>query len=375
MAFSNQGSSDQKQHLNLSTYAWTILTYDSFCFSKTADSQAVPLSTLLNRIFENFYETASASLAIYHAHLLEENKQVLDNFLISNASENLSNSETEDLFNRLAEYTASQQIQKISDEHSHSLKQKGSGKKFRLNNKNFDYLTNPSKTCHEEQYYSSIGQYLKAVFEEYAALPQIERERIYYRDSVSAIEDGIQKVKIVRITHNNGSCYDFKPYQIMSDPASSHLYLTGFSKPVNHTQNYDITRQLVPTIARPASMRISNIAEVKIMSSKSGKLTQQEKEKVLSILDTNGVQFMSDSPVEIRIRLTPYGIRTYNSRIRMRPPCIRIEEDNIYVFYCTTRQIAYYFLEYGRDAEVLDPPSLRDYFKKWFSFASDCYQD
>lgn len=378
MAFSDQGSSDNKQHLNLSTHAWTILTYDSFCFS--SKEQALPLSTLLNRIFENFYETANASLSIYHAQLLHDNRQMLEVFLHSSSSSpavsaDVSEDETKELFDRLAEYIASQQIQEISERRSRSLKQKGTGKKFRINNKNFDYLTNSRKTCHEELYYSSIGQYLKAVFEEYAELPQLERERVYYRDTVSAIEDGIQSARIIRITHRNSACYDFKPYQIMSDPASAHLYLVGFSTPVNHSLNYDVTRQLVPATARPASIRISNISEVKILSSKSGKLTQSQKEKVIHTLQENGVQFMSDDPMEIRIRLTPKGIQSYNFQIQMRPPYVRIEEDNVYVFYCTTRQAAYYFLTYGQNAEVLEPLSLREHFKKWFSSAADCYLD
>lgn len=379
MAFSNQGSSDHKQHLNLSTYAWTILTYDSFCFSPASpspDSKAVPLATLLNRIFENFHEEANASLAIHRAKLLDDSKQMISTFLDSETSpENIPSPQTKVIFDKLAESIVSQRIQEISDKRSRSLKQKGIGIKFRLNNKNFEYLTSNYSTCKEDYYYSSIGQYLKAVFEEYAELPQLERERVYYRNIVYTVEDGIQKGKLLCITHNNKSCYNFKPYQIMSDTASAHLYLAGFSFPVNRSQSSDTTRQLSPVIARPASMRISNMAEVKIVSDKSGKLTQKEREQVLSILQTNSVQFMSDGPVEIRIRLTSRGIKNYNSRIRMRPSYIRIEEDNIYVFYCTTRQIIYYFIEYGEDAEILTPQSLRNDFKKCFSNAANLYEE
>ena len=76
MPFCDQGSSDRKQYLNLSMEAWEIINYDQCRFAST-DSKGpkLPLSTFLNQIFQNFYETADASIALQaenHAQKLRE---------------------------------------------------------------------------------------------------------------------------------------------------------------------------------------------------------------------------------------------------------------------------------------------------------------
>ena len=71
MAFSDQGSIDNKQYINLSMDAWAIIEYDQYRFASSDEIvRKIPLSTLLNRIFQNFYEIADASIAqIGRAHV------------------------------------------------------------------------------------------------------------------------------------------------------------------------------------------------------------------------------------------------------------------------------------------------------------------
>ena len=73
---------------------------------------------------------------------------------------------------------------------------KGEGIKIRINNENYQYLTDQNGLCHEEKYYrrgkgrdskASAGMYIKAVLEEYVRKPYLEREAIYYQEQINSL--------------------------------------------------------------------------------------------------------------------------------------------------------------------------------------------
>ena len=76
-----------------------------------------------------------------------------------------------------------------------------------------------------------------------------------------------------------------------------------------------------------------------------------------------GIPFLLNDVVEIGIRLTPEGISKYNSILHLRPPYTRKTKDGLYIFHSTEMQIEFYFLKFGKDAEVLYPQSLRNKFR------------
>ena len=73
-------------------------------------------------------------------------------------------------------------------------------------------------------------------------------------------------------------------------------------------------------------------------------LTKSDIENIEKELRNKGVQFMRGESQEIKIRLNEDGQKLYNRILHLRPKYIRIEEENIYVFDCSLKQIEYYFL-------------------------------
>ena len=227
MPFCDQGSSDRKQYLNLSMEAWEIINYDQCRFAST-DSKGpkLPLSTFLNQIFQNFYETADASIALQaenHAQKLREilsdgedrsglrkksspsrgrkpgrtadsmeNSNSVGSTNNMNSADSMDNMNCADSTNRM-----DRTIEKLTAAYVEKLREKstsyakGKGEKFRLNQENFSYLTDEDSECQEELFYSSIGQYLKALFEEYASLTHLQREAVYYRSVLETIQQAV----------------------------------------------------------------------------------------------------------------------------------------------------------------------------------------
>ncbi len=373
MAFSDQGSSDNKQYLNLSMEAWKIIEYDRCRFASTESSgNKLPLSTFLNRIFLNFYEAADASIALQADNYARELREILSDGEDRSGIKKRRVSSADSMDTSIEKLTLSyvERLQKKSESYK-----KGKGEKFRLNNENFIYLTDPGSDCQENLYYTSIGQYLKALFEEYAALMHLQREAIYYRPLLETIQQAFDSNLAVRVTHVNGHQFEFQPYKVLCDPTYTHHYLAGYSTPLNVEIDYDTTFQPVPCRPRPASMRISNICDAKLVRRKSGKLTAKQKIELETLLSSNGSQFLADDTQEILVRLTPEGIKKYNYRLNLRPGYAEIIEPDIYVFRCSERQIEYYFFNFGKDAVILKPDRLRQYFRKLYEDAAKAYEN
>ena len=410
MPFCDQGSSDRKQYLNLSMEAWEIINYDQCRFAST-DSKGpkLPLSTFLNQIFQNFYETADASIALQAENHAQKLREILsdgedrsglrkksspsrgrkpgrtadsmensnsvgstNNMNSADSMDNMNSADSTNSMDRTIEKLTAAYVEKLREKSTSYAK--GKGEKFRLNQENFSYLTDEDSECQEELFYSSIGQYLKALFEEYASLTHLQREAVYYRSVLETIQQAFDSNSAVRVTHVRGFQFEFQPYRVLSDLSSTYHYLIGYSTPLNMDIDYDVTNQPVPCRTRPATMRISNIADAKVVRRKSGKLTARQKEELKTILNDNGPQFMADDTHEIHIHLTPDGISRYNYQLALRPEYTKIIEPDIYVFRCSERQIEYYFFNFGKDAEILKPENLRKHFARRYREAAEGYK-
>jgi hypothetical protein len=273
MAFES-GSLDQSQRVNLSEQAGLVMESDRVLFCKEDESP----NAFLNRVFAEFKDSAHASVAIA---LARERQRVLDSFARRPEQERTQAADI------CMQYLKS----KIAVVKQHP---KGTSVKFRLNQENFHYLTTDSE-CREDRYYkdpsgkAKISLYLKALFEEYAALPLHRRERIYYAKTCEMIElairDGIQlKIKVA-----SGREYYVKPYEIRLD---IYHYLTGISMPVTDDDSVE---------GKSAAFRISAIADIRLVKSRSGYLTEAMKKKLQKDIRQKGVQFLTNELSNIRI--------------------------------------------------------------------------
>lgn len=333
MAFP-QINTDQKQHLNLSEEAWLILEQDRAAFG--GDN----LTGFLNHILLNYCEQAEASLFRTRQKKLQEYQKNLSGL-------------PEEYRTRAAEILADRDI-KIIQERVRSYK-KGHSFKFRLNNELVAYLTEePGRksqvnNCREDQYYEGhIGLYLKALLEEYARLPYLEREKICFAPYFVTIKNCIKSGNKIKVQVSSGNEYLMRPYQVMTDAQSTYHYLIAWSDEED----------------RPFSYRISSLQCVR-QTSQGGKLTAEKKKRIEQALQEKDVPYIAGTVQKIRVQLTLSGINKYQSILHLRPQCHSIEDENIYVFHCTTYQAEYYFSKFGPDATVLSPEKLADKLRRF----------
>lgn len=345
MAFLDSGSLDNKQHLNLSTSAMQIVENDMLVFGSVKN-----LSGFLNRVFSNYADDAEASISI----ALEKEKIRLDE-VMRTLPMDMRNASIDRL---------------IRDYKGHLIKMvknysKGEGIKFRINQRNFDYLTQEDSECHEDLYYARIGQYFKALIEEYASKAFLDRERIYYKDTFALITNAIERQRQLKVRVPSGKTFYVYPYMITPSQGAAHHYLIGRTMPING--------ESMEQNATNASLRISNLNSIKILESKSGRLTNEQKRGLDYEILKKGPQFMVNETSDIHVYLSPIGKQKYNNQLHLRPQYINIIDDNIYVFQCTELQIEYYFFKFGKDAKILKPQKLSEKLSRQYEEALNFY--
>ena len=348
MAFEWQNFTRDKQHINLSECAIGIMESDMNSFNETK------VSAFLNRIFENYYETADASISIRLEDEKEKLHSLLDNSFDKPTVQKVISLLTENKKDELLTTT--------------STYKKGVGFKFRIRNDNFDYLEGPD--CKENNYYPRLGEYYKAVIEEYSLKPYFERERIYYKSYSDIIEAAIKYGYQLKITLRTKNAFMISPYALMTDSSKNYNYLVGYGKCISGENIED---------KKPFSFRLTNITSIKTYKTlnscfrKEDKINLSKKKEIEAILSQRGVQFVFSDTSDIKIKLTPTGKKMYHSQKHLRPDFTRIIDDDIYVFNCTANQIEFYFFKFGKNAKIIEPAELSQKFEQMYKDAAETY--
>jgi len=326
------GNEDHKQRVNLSSLARSVIETDRSVFDEGGS-----LSGFLNRIITAFRDTAEASVDLTVAE--RQQQLLMENY-------------PPEIISRLVKTYRAQLMQKIQDYPA------GDSLTFRLNNHNFKILYEDRA---ESTAYTAPSKYLKALLEEYARLAPGDRERIYYAPLIRqhlmpALSAGhLLEVQV------GGKEFWVKPHSLMSDGFNAHLYLVGIVCRIDEVVQTNI-----------ASFRVSRLEQVK-QKKQNGKLTAEEKRLVEKQLQQVGVQYLVGSSDRIKVRLSPAGRQAFLQRNYMRPTPEQIDGD-VYYFNCTPMQIHNYFLAFGKDAEILEPVSLRRTFAKIYREAANIYE-
>lgn len=300
------------------------------------------LSGFINRIFKQYVPEAEASISLR----LNEKKGELDQSLEDIKDENAK----EKIVKILLKQEEDRLLKKVKSY------ERGKSVKFWLNKDNLHYLTGTTE-CNEEKYYGSRrGKYIKSVLEEYARLPYVQRERIYFADFLEKIQNAIQAKPShqLRVETSKGTVYSVYPYTIRCDPLSTANYLVGYSRQYDHPKD-DLNS---------CSFRISALKSIKEEKSKSAFLKASLNEELEKKISEQGVQFMVTDVEEVLVRLSPAGKDKYRRHPHLRPALKENTgpENDIFVFQCTTMQAEFYFFKFGADAEILKPISLRERF-------------
>lgn len=347
----NEGNMpENKQRINLSEPAYRVLENDADVFLQKQDN---PMSSfVINHIFRNYRETALSSIGI---RLKNEKNRLAD------CLADISNTPEKD---RTIEILLQSYEKKLVSFAQELLKVKAKMSNIRLDAENLSYLASVEGQKEGDFYNDNIGKYLKAVIEEYARLPYIEREKIYKKDIMEEIQLAIAGgniLKLALITTNqrkqNNVMY-VKPYCVMCDQESMYNYLVGYTSADGDEWNI-------------GSVRISSVTDCKLKARKV--LSQAEKGALLQAIQTKGVQFLSSNAEEkIVVEFTPHGESLYKKILHLRPSYVK-KEGNIYEFRCTMFHAETYFFRFGHDAKILEPQALANKFYMRFKSAQMLY--
>lgn len=347
MSFYDKAYTEHKKlHMNLSPYAWDTIHNDMFTFGNER------LSGFLNRIFHHYHPWADASIS------LAINKYIAE---LNNTLTTIQGHEEtkQKIINKLIDQKKEELIKKTQSYN------KGCSFKFWLNNENSEYLSAEYSECKEDLFYNTRSQYIKSVIEEYTRLPYIERELVYFQESIDLIQSAIDMKRQLHVETDTGNAYSVYPYQILCDSLSTTNYLTGYSQPYDSLEKKK----------HPCSFKISALNRIRVERSKSAFLKNVEKQFLEQIIKTHGVQFMVENTVEeVKVKLTNIGVYKYQRLTHLRPLLIDKQEDDVFVFKCTSAQAEFYFFKFGADAEIISPIELRDKFRSMYQSALTTYQ-
>lgn len=356
-------NTEQKQSINLSHYAISILHEDMEMF---APGQT--FTGFLNDIIERYCDRADAS--IYSA--IEKQRTRLRLALDHDPllSGNLKKDQLEHIVRLLDSETESRLLNKAR------LYDSGKSFTFRLNNRNCQHFSLDSElawpdTAYYGGYYS---RYLKAVIEEYCELPRFNREEIYFQEHLETIQHAIDAAKLLRVemespfSNSGKETWDVRPFALMPDASHLYHYLIGKSVRAGGLRRDE----------RIASIRLSRIRKLELLSkktSRSGMLSASEKKEIRQKIRSNTVYYLIGDECEIIIRFTDAGIQMYKNILFLRPSLHHVDNEGCYHFLCTQMQALRYFIPFGAEAEILSPQELRKTFAEKYRDAAKKYTD
>lgn len=343
---------DQKLNLTLPYSVWEVIYNDIQDFSPDITS-ATKLASFLNTIILNC--SNAPYLLPYPVNIPNQIAELRSEYAKSLPSE-ISYFRDDLLHNLDNTYESSLKSASIS-----SIKSKGLARKFRLNNKVFKEICKIDVSDSRVRIFEKPSIYLKILFIEYSKLPSSEREKIYFYPLVKIIEEAISSGKNLSITTCNQR-FDAVPYKLISDTALSHLYLIGVSScfPATDDSTY-----------KDASFRISRIQDISLSGIKKV-LTKTDKRRLEDNIRFNHLQFLIGKKYNIKIKFTKEGLSKYQTQSYLKPTFLS-KKDNVYEFCISREQLDAYFFKFGKDAEILEPEELRNYFIQKYKDALQAY--
>ena len=348
---------ENKQRINISDHAYLTLQNDMEIFlpqSVQSDLGKIP-SGLINRIFRNFRKSADSSIAcrlgekkMEYEHLLAKEKFGEKKKIIS-------------VF--IEDYKA-----KLLQEAERRLKEKGNSFYFRIDRDNLLYLVSEEGQDEKDYYTDNISFYIKAVIEEYAEMPYIEREFIYHRELVDEIELAKSEQKVLKIILKNerdgkNNIKYVKVLGIYRDKEYLYNYVAGLMCD-NRKGDW-----------KPGAVRLTSVNDCDRLE-QSAFISKENRDLVAEIIKRQGVQYLpaGDCDYRVVVEFTPKGEKMYQKMLHLRPLYVKRASERIYEFICPKLQAQSYFFRFGQEAKILEPPDLAEEFLKRYQSAAKKYQ-
>lgn len=203
------------------------------------------------------------------------------------------------------------------------------------------------------------GEYVSRILEIYAKKAYYERERIFYKECIEKAEAARDGGKLLELRYR-GTTKRVYPFDIRVDEWSSYNYLIG-------TEITDDGRKII-------DLRIAYISDYELANSEANARSPFPRAEIERKISECGVQFISEEPVTIKVKLTEPGKDMYNHMVFMRPVITSADASDIYTFKCSEKQARYYFFKFGKEAEIIEPEKLRNEFRADYEAAAELYK-
>ncbi len=322
-------SFESRQHINISSKSYNLLINDVQSYHLKT------LSALVNRIivYDNTSHISSVLLDSNPVSLINHKAKELDEILAFNTYDDII---VKNIKNTIIEHTI-KDIQKKYCSPTHGIQLK-----VHLNTKAMDCLSQTDSLIINT--YQKRGKYIAALLESFCSLTQENKELIIKDDIYTQLIIGINTNHTLRLRTSLQMDFLVKPFTIQSD--LNHQYLVCMSKLISSSEESDYI---------PASFRLDKITSI-TQTFYSSDLSPNEKNHLTDRIEQNGVAYVLDKLVPIKVHLTTQGLSMYYSISHLRP--IGNIKDNTFSGLCTMRQAQNYFSKFGKEAIVLEPKQL-----------------
>lgn len=340
---------ENKQRLNVSNHAYNVLQHDIDVFQVESERHSTPMTVLINHIFECFRDQAESSIST-----ALQNRRIKLTGQLSDMQDSSAREEAIGLL--LRSYAAD--LQKKSEDR---CKTKGEKITMRILHDNLCFLLSEEGQQEASAYRDKVGAYIKALLEEYSALPFVEREAIYFKKQKDEIDLAIQNKKLLRIVTRKQNISYVKPLELCQDKEHMYHYLLGFAAS-NKEGPWKV-----------ASFRLSHISSCK-RQAYSGILTPNQKKEICAAITQTGIQYLSGSDTQqtIKVEFTPHGEKMYRQILHLRPQHTK-HDGLIYEFDCSLKQAEDYFFKFGHNVRILEPVHLAEKFQRKYRNAAKRY--
>lgn len=206
----------------------------------------------------------------------------------------------------------------------------------------------------------SLSTTIRDILEKFYTLESDERERIILSKPYDYIEQSIKHHEEIIITtynrfSNKGFQYHFDPYKIVQTKDRIFNYVFG--------RMYGNEVRLICV----------KLLKIKLISDAQEKITftKEEVEKFDEEIKT-GAPFFDVHSMDVVVKFTKEGLKTLNLAYKNRP-FIKEKSEDTYTFKSSEYNAMIYFPQFGKDAKILSPNSLKEKMNEFFKDAVSTY--
>ena len=195
------------------------------------------------------------------------------------------------------------------------------------------------------------AEYFRELFEIYCSKFKYQRELFIYEDKLKSILDAIKDENKLKIKYFS-EIIDVDPIFIRREDKGNENFLFCYVEKLNSYQNY-------------------KLKEMEIVAILPEKMKKRDK-KFIDSMKKKYDPFLGKATT-IKVKLTTLGESLLKTFTEYRPKLIKNEKD-IYYFETSEEQAKIYFRGFTKEAEILEPLSLREEIIKEYQEALNMYK-